>query len=126
MSDCTEIDAELTALLQEIEVVTELTRRCIDENSRNAQDQTEFEVRYNGYVERYEKASSRITKLQTLRKEKERAANNIGDFMFDINELSEPIQQFDEGLWLALVERVLVHSNGRLTFRFTGGFETTI
>jgi len=125
-SDCTVIDAELTALLQEIEVVTELTRRCIDENSRTAQDQTEFEVRYNGYVERYEKASSRIIELQTLRKEKERAANNIGDFMFDINELSEPIQQFDEGLWLALVERVLVHSNGRLTFRFTGGFETTI
>jgi len=90
------------------------------------EDQTEFEVRYNGYVERYEKASSRIIELQTLRKEKERAANNIGDFMFDINELSEPIQQFDEGLWLALVERVLVHSNGRLTFRFTGGFETTI
>lgn len=125
-SDCTAIDEELTALLQEIEIVTELTRRCIDENSRAAQDQKEFEVRYNGYVDRYEKASARVTELQTQRREKERAANSIGDFMFDIGELNEPIQQFDEGLWLALVERVLIHGDGRMDFQFTGGFETTV
>ena len=44
--------------------------------------------------------------------------------MFDISELSQPIQQFDEGLWLALVDRVLVYSDGRMVFQFTGGFET--
>ena len=44
----------------------------------------------------------------------------------DINELNEPIQQFDDGLWLALVERVLVHSDGLMTFQFIGGFETIV
>ena len=125
-SNCTEIDAELTALMQEIEVVTELTRRCIDENSRTAQDQTEFEARYNGFVVRYEKASKRVMELQALRREKEKAADDIGDFMFDINELNEPIQQFDNGLWLSLVERVLVHKDGKMTFQFIGGFETIV
>ena len=124
-SDCTEIDAELTALLQEIEVITELTRRCIEENSRTAQDQITFESRYNGFVARYEKASARVTELQTQRRQKELAADNIGDFMFDINELNDPIQQFDEGLWLALVDRVLVHSDDRMVFQFVGGFEIT-
>ena len=124
-SDCTEIDAELTALLQEIEVITELTRRCIEENSRTAQDQNAFETRYNGFVERYEKATARVTELQSQRHQKELAADNIGDFMFDISELNQPIQQFDEGLWLALVDRVLVHSDGRMVFQFIGGFEIT-
>ena len=123
-SDCTAIDAELAVLLQEIEVVTELTRRCIDENSRTAQNQTEFEAKYNGFVERYEKATVRVEELQTMRRQKERSADRIGEFMFDIGELNEPIQQFDEGLWLGLVERVLVHSDGRLVFQFTGGFES--
>ena len=124
-SDCTEIDAELTALLEEIEVITELTRRCIEENSRTVQDQITFESRYNGFVARYEKASARVAELQAQRRQKELAADNIGDFMFDINELNQPIQQFDEGLWLALVDRVLVHSDGKMVFQFVGGFEIT-
>lgn len=75
---------------------------------------------------RYEKASKRVMELQALRREKEKAADDIGDFMFDINELNEPIQQFDNGLWLSLVERVLVHKDGKMTFQFIGGFETIV
>ena len=40
-------------LLEEIDVVTELTKRCIAENSQTAQNQEEYAARYNGFVERY-------------------------------------------------------------------------
>ncbi len=39
LTDCSAIDAELEELRQEIDVVTELTQRCIQENARSAQSQ---------------------------------------------------------------------------------------
>ena len=54
LTDCTGIDAEIESLLEEIDVVTELTKRCIAENSQTAQNQEEYAARYNGFVERYE------------------------------------------------------------------------
>ena len=53
LTDCTGIDRETQDLLQELEIVMELIQRCVDENSRVAQDQDEYLARYNGLVERY-------------------------------------------------------------------------
>ena len=54
LTDCTGIDTEIESLLEEINVMTELTKRCISENSQTAQNQEEYAARYNGFVERYE------------------------------------------------------------------------
>ena len=48
LTDCTGIDAEIESLLEEIDVVTELTKRCIAENSQTAENQEEYATRYNG------------------------------------------------------------------------------
>ena len=70
LTDTTAIDAEMADLLQEIEVVSELTRKCIEKNSAVAQDQKEFNSRYNGYVEKYETVKNGMTALQPNGKEK--------------------------------------------------------
>jgi hypothetical protein len=41
---------------QEVAVLVEITQNCIAENARIAQDQGEYQKRYNGLVERYERA----------------------------------------------------------------------
>ena len=65
LTDCTGIDTEIESLLEEIDVVTELTKRCIAENSQTAQNQEEYAARYNGFVERYEKAKAQLEQLRT-------------------------------------------------------------
>ena len=106
LTDCTGIDAEIESLLEEIDVVTELTKRCIAENSQTAQNQEEYAARYNGFVERYEKAK----------------AEAIGAFMFEMQEL-DTLTEFDEKLWLTTIDTVTVHADGRMTFKFQGGTE---
>lgn len=125
-SDTGAVDTELTELYQEMEVVAELTRRCIEENSRTARDQAEFESRYNGFVDRYDTAKARVEELQRKKAELEKCADEIGGFIFEITEMQEPVQRFDEGLWRATVDRVLVRNDGKLTFRFYGGIEIEI
>ena len=122
LTDCTGIDTEIESLLEEIEVVTELTKRCIAENSQTAQNQEEYTARYNGFVERYEKAKAQLEQLRTTKAEREAHAEAIGAFMFEVQEL-DTINEFDEKLWLTIIDTVTVHTDGRMTFRFQGGTE---
>ena len=120
LTDCTDIDKEIQTLLEEIEVVTELTKRCIAENSQTAQNQEEYAARYNGFVERYEKAKARLEQLRTTKAAREAQAEAIGAFMFEMQEL-DTINEFDEKLWLTIIDTVTVHAGGRMTFKFQGG-----
>ena len=63
-TDCTNIDREIKALPQELEVVIGLTKRCVDENSTAAIDQDAYLSRYNGLAEHYNKAQARINALE--------------------------------------------------------------
>ena len=120
LTDCTGIDAEIESLLEEIDVVTELTKRCIAENSQTAQNQEEYAARYNGFVERYEKAKAQFEQLRTTKAKREAQAEAIGAFMFEVQEL-DILTEFDEKLWLNTIDTVTVHADGRMTFKFQGG-----
>jgi len=122
LTDCTGIDTEIESLLEEIDVVTELTKRCIAENSQTAQNQEEYAARYNGFVERYEKAKSRVEELRSIKTERQAQADAIGAFMFEVQELGI-LTEFDEKLWLTVIDTVTVHADGRMTFKFQGGTE---
>ena len=42
--------------------------------------------------------------------------------MFEVQELAT-LTEFDEKLWLTIIDMVTVHADGRMTFRFQGGTE---
>lgn len=125
LTDCTEINAELDELLREMEVVSELTKRCIEDNSRTAQDQDKYTERYNGLVERFEIAKAKVERLQAKKAAREDEADSIGAFMFELMEYDEPITQFDERLWVFTIDIVTVHRDGRLVFKFRNGMKVT-
>ena len=102
--------------------MTELTKRCIAENSQTAQNHEEYTARYNGFVERYEKAKAQLEQLRTTKAEREAQAEAIGAFMFEVQEL-DALTEFDEKLWLIIIDTVTVHADGRMTFKFHGSIE---
>ncbi len=50
-------------------------------------------------------------------------ADAIGAFMFTLSECEEGIAEFEDGLWLALVEKATAYHDGRLVFTFQNGTE---
>ena len=125
LTDCTEIDTEISDLRAELEVVAELTRKCIAENSSNALNQEEYLARYTAFEERYEGAKGRLETMLTRKAEREAKADQIGAFMFELAERDEPITEFDDRLWLAVIDTVTAHADGRLVFKFQNGTEVT-
>ena len=110
-------------LRREMEVVAGLTRKCIEENSTAAQDQEEYAARYNGYVDRYEKAKKRYDALTALRQEKLSKAKAIDRFMTTVSKREDLLTEFDNRLWMSLVDYAEVHRDGTLTFHFFDGTE---
>ena len=123
LTDTTAIDAEMDELLSEAEVITELMRKCIEENASAAQSQEEFTAKYNGYEQRYEAVRKKVEKLQVQKEERRVQADSISAFMFELHELDEPVTVFDEKLWLSVIDIVTVRHDGTLVFRFRNGME---
>jgi putative hemolysin len=125
LCDATVIDSELADLRREIEVVTELSRKAICENARTAVDQAEYTERNNGYLERRRKAAVRIEKLEALRRERLAKALMLDRFIADIESRPLVLSEFDEALWLMVIDRATVATDGTMSFAFRNGSEVT-
>lgn len=108
LTDTSKIEKEMTELKSEIDVVAELTRKCINENSSSAQNQEEFTEKYNGYVEKYEKLKIRSDALAAEMDRKETTGRNIERFLLALSTEENILTEFDDSLWLATVDRVIV------------------
>ena len=123
LTDCTEIDEKQQEVLQEMEVVSELTRKYIMENSRTAQNQDEYNAHYNGLVERYEKLKKKSLSLHKQKEERLAKRDWIGGFILELSKCKKLLTEFDEKLWVAAVDKVTVFQDGRLAFVFKDGTE---
>jgi DNA invertase Pin-like site-specific DNA recombinase len=125
LTDCSEIDRQIEDLFRELEIISGLTKRCIEENAHSVQNQEEFAAKYNGYVERYDATKAKLETLQKKRKNRCAEADEIGAFMFELAELDEPQVEFDNQLWLATVKKATIQSDGQIVFTFRNGTEVT-
>ena len=123
LCDCSEIDAELAELGQEIEVVTELSKKAIYEHARTVVSQEEWNERNNSYLERYGKATDRVAELERLRRERQSKFLMLEGFIQGIEAGPLVLGDFDEKLWAVAVEVVRVTSTGRMAFDFKDGTE---
>ena len=98
----------------------------MDDNCSTAIDQDEYKARYNSLIERYDKAQERINTLKRKRAERRVKADAIGNMMFRLRELDQPLEYFDERLWLEVIDSVLVHPDGLLTFKLYDGTEVSV
>ena len=60
--------------------------------------------------------------LAAIKNARQAQADAIGAFMFEVQEL-DTLSEFDEKLWLTVIDTVNVHADGRMTFKFQGGTE---
>ena len=118
------IDTECTLLNDEIEVVSELTRRLIAENATTAIPQDEYNRKYDALVERFHTAQDRFDELQKLRITRSFQADVLECFMFEIKAIDTSLPlEFTDRFWNNQIDRVMVYHDGQMVFRFKNGTE---
>ncbi len=116
-------EREREALQEECEVVMELIHKMVLENARIVQDQTEYNTRYNGMSERYEKANKRLAEIEKAIAARNAKRSELESFLRQLNGRDELLKEFDESLWLGIVHQVKVRSNKEFTFILKDGTE---
>ncbi len=122
-TDCSDIDAQLSRLGDELEVVTGLTQKWVEENARTAQDQDDFMIRYREYDARHQELQSKIDALEEEKRNRQDRIKRFEVFIQALKKQHGELTKFDEDTWLAVIETVLVKLDGKLVFKFANGME---
>ncbi|WP_273079701.1 recombinase family protein [Selenomonas felix] len=126
LCDTTELEQEKATLGQELAVLVEMTQNCIAENARIAQDQGEYQKRYNGLVERYETVKARFDEVTEAIAERLAKGERLAGFIRKLESQKEPVAEFDSQLWASMVERVTVGVDKGLMVVFRDGTEVRV
>lgn len=125
LSDCTDLDKEQDMLTENLETTEMLIRKCIDENALKVQNQTEYLERYDRHMRKYEKLTDKLGEIESERQQRMEQKISIQAFIDAFNKQDTPPIEFDDELWLTLVERVTINADESVVFKFKGGFEVT-
>ncbi|WP_373899577.1 recombinase family protein [Haloimpatiens sp. FM7315] len=123
VTDTTKLDKESAKLQNEIEIVNDMLRKCVEENAHNALNQAEYEERYKALAERYESMKNDIEGINEKQLERSAKKENIEMFIKELKARDSLITEFDEELWLGTVEKVIVNTEEKITFIFKDGMQ---
>ncbi len=126
VGDIAALNAEYDSLFDEIQVVVELVDQCIKENSVVAQSQEEYNRKYNRLARRYETALARLKAVDAERIDRAQRARAIRAFIAQIEKQPLAITEWDEELWVTLLETATVHADNRISFRFKDGTDIEV
>ncbi len=116
-----ELEQEKSALAEELAVVVKMVEECVAENARIAQNQAEYQKRYNRLVARYDTAKRRFDEVMETIAERSAKAERLAGFAKTLEGQGEPLTEFDERLWGSMVECVTVRADGGLSVVFRDG-----
>ena len=118
-----ELEAKRDALQEEIAVTVELTQNAVAENARVAQDQDDYNKRYNALAERYDRLKAQYDEVSTAISDNEARYEQMGRFITVLKDQEGVITEFDDALWSSLVEKIVVKSKEDVTVVFKDGTE---
>ena len=85
-------------------------------------NQAEYQKRYDGLVSRFDKAKARHTEVTDLIAERMARKHQIESYLNELRN-REPLTEFRETDWLAMVDFITVHSKKDIRVTFKDGTE---
>lgn len=117
------LQEEKRRLESEMAVLVDMVNNCIAENARIAQDQEEYQKRYDGMVAKYDAAKTKFDETIAAISAKEAQSARLTAFVKALQERDGIIEDFDESLWGSMVEHITVGRNKEMTVTFRDGTE---
>jgi transcription elongation factor Elf1 len=126
VSDCATLDVEIEKLTEEIDIVAEMVKGCVKGNASSEQSQEEYTKKYDSLVKRYEKTASRLNTLSAERARKQDRDRELRLFIEALKQQPLVLEEWNERLWVGLLEKATVFHDGRMVFQFKNGTEIEV
>lgn len=125
----TNVEAENKAIAEEqanIEIISEAANKIVKENQFKAQDQDEYQRKYDELNKRFNEANDRLKKAIQAKNIKLAKALSIETFIEALKRSPDSIAEWDEKLWNVLLESGTVNRDQTITFKFKNGTEARV
>lgn len=123
LCDNSRLEDEERTLRDDMEVLVGMVQDCVAENAHVALDQEEYQKRYDGLVERYNKAKARLDEVSAAISNNKARSETIRHFIRTLEKQDGVITEFDNALWGSLVDYITVFGKDDIRFTFKDGTE---
>lgn len=118
LSDTSSLDEQLKAATSEHARLLAELRHYMEENTRQIQDQTEYNRRFSEMDTACQKQEEIIAQLKKQLIDQHTRKEQAARFLRILTEYRNPIKEFDTDFWSAMIENVTVSQDKTLSFRF--------
>ncbi len=118
--DTSSLENEKTSLEDELNLVADKVNECISENARVVQNQEEYERTYSKLVERFNTTKARLDEISQEIIKKKCSHDEVMDFIENL-EKQDLLKEFDENVWLSMVDCMTVYDDAKIEFKFIDG-----
>ena len=126
VGDTKELDTELERQNETKNEIAALISELVKRNASTQMEQSDFQDKYNNLVSRYEKASERYDKAAEDISKRKSKAREIQLFIDLLGNSPLALSEWDDELWIAMVDKSIIHTDGSITFKFRSGTEIRI
>ena len=126
LTDTTKLDIDISKIDDEIIVISELVNKLVKDNAKTTSDIDDFNKKYEELSSRYDKLLAKHEEMIRLRSDKQGQALKMKSFITNLNQLEDILDEWNERVWMLLVESAVVHRDSRITFKFIKSEEVTI
>lgn len=120
------LEEQVRVLEDEIAILVEMTQDLISQNAHVAQNQEEYQKRYEGMIEKYESKKEEYDGLRTKISERNAKAEILRRYTSCLAEQIEAITEFDGSLWSGLADFVTIYNKEDIRVTFKDGTEITV
>jgi len=121
LTDTSELEEEITSLNNELTVITELVNKLVKENSKTSLSIDKYNIKYEELTERYEKTKAKQEKIINTKRYKKDQALKMKSFLKNLNDSKEELDDWNENIWMLMVESAVVQRDSSIAFIFRNG-----
>ena len=123
LGDTTELDTKAEKLRGEIAIIAEDIRRYVEENAHEAIDQNSYQQQYENQAEKYETLKAKLDEIDAEQSNHITTCENIHRFIETLTQNEKALLEFNEDVWFATIDKVVVYNDSDLIFHFKDGTE---
>ncbi|MFA7190398.1 MAG: recombinase family protein [Sphaerochaetaceae bacterium] len=123
LCDTAALATEMQQEQDEMTVVSELMQAHIKKNASVAQSQEAYALEAGRIENRYNAAFEHYTALETEKEKRMRKSKEISTFITTLKKQPMILPEWNERLWITLLDMAIVQRDGSIVFRFKSGKE---
>jgi hypothetical protein len=121
LTDTAKLDDAISGLEDEIMITSEIVSRLVNENSKTDIALEDYNKKYEELSNRYDRLKNKHADLLNERNEKQGQALIMKVFIKNLSESEDKLDEWNERIWMLLVDGATVHRDSSITFKLYNG-----